>query len=60
LASVIWLPEDYLRFYLQYSHAKVTGGPSASTVEPTTSSSDPIDERSYGVDVVAARAQIDF
>lgn len=58
LASMVWIPEDYLRFYLQYSHAEITGGPFAATVKPT--SSKPIDERKYGVDTVAARAQIDF
>lgn len=58
LASLIWIPEDYMRFLLQYSHADITGGPLAATVDPT--SSKPIDERSYGVDVVMTRAQIDF
>jgi phosphate-selective porin OprO/OprP len=58
LASMVWIPEDYMRFYLQYSHAAITGGPLAATVRPT--SSDPIDEREYGVNTVAARAQIDF
>jgi len=36
----------------------MTGGPFAATVKST--SSKPIDEREYGVDTVAARAQIDF
>ena len=58
LASLIWIPEDYMRFLLQYSHADITGGPLAATVKPT--SSEPIDERSYGVDVILTRAQIDF
>ena len=58
LASLVWIPEDYMRFYLQYSHAQITGGPFAATVKP--GSSKPIDERGYGVDTVAARAQIDF
>jgi phosphate-selective porin OprO/OprP len=58
--GLTWIPEDYLRVLLNYSHAKITGGPSASTVEPTTPDSDPVDERSYGVDVVQARFQIDF
>ena len=47
-----------MRFYLQYSHAAITGGPFAATVKPT--SSKPIDERKYNVDTIAARAQIDF
>jgi len=58
LASLVWIPEDYMRFYLQYSHAAITGGPFAAAVKPT--SSKPIDERKYGVDTVAARAQVDF
>ena len=58
LASLVWIPEDYMRFYLQYSHAQITGGPFAATVK--SGSSKPIDERQYGVDTVAARAQVDF
>ena len=58
LASLVWIPEDYMRFYLQYSRAQITGGPFAATVKST--SSKPVDERSYAVDTVAARAQIDF
>jgi len=58
LASLVWIPEDYMRFYLQYSHAQITGGPFAATVKST--SSKPIDEREYSSDTVAARAQIDF
>ena len=58
LASLIWIPEDYMRFLLQYSHSDITGGPFAATVKPTSSES--VDDRSYGVDVVMTRAQIDF
>jgi phosphate-selective porin OprO/OprP len=58
LASLIWIPEDYVRFLLQFSHVEVTGGPFAATVEPT--STEPLDERSYGVNSVALRAQVDF
>ena len=58
LASLVWIPEDYMRFYLQYSHAQITGGPFAATVK--SGSSKPIDQRQYGVDTVAARAQVDF
>ena len=58
LASLVWIPEDYMRFYLQYSHAQITGGPFAATVKAT--STKPIDEREYSSDTVAARAQIDF
>ncbi|MEO6198594.1 MAG: porin [Sphingomicrobium sp.] len=58
LASLIWIPEDYVRFYLQYSHADITGGPLAETVKP--GSTKPLDDISYGVDTVMTRAQIDF
>jgi phosphate-selective porin OprO/OprP len=57
-ASLIWIPIDYVRFLLQYSRAEVTGGPLAAAVKPL--SAKPIDERSYGVDSVAVRAQFDF
>jgi phosphate-selective porin OprO/OprP len=60
LVGLTWIPEDYVRVLLNYSHAKITGGPLAATVEPTTPTSEPIDERSYGVDAVQARFQIDF
>ena len=49
-----------MRVLLNYSHASIKGGPLAATVEPTTPSSDPIDERKYGVDTVQARFQVDF
>ncbi|MEO6114196.1 MAG: porin [Sphingomicrobium sp.] len=58
LAGLTWIPEDYMRVLLNYSHAQITGGPSASTVEP--SSSKPVDKRKYGNDTVQARFQIDF
>lgn len=58
LTSLIWLPEDWLRFYLQYSHARITGGPLAGTVRPD--STRPLDERSFGVDSLQARASVDF
>ena len=57
LAGLIWIPEDWMRFYLQYSHARITGGPQAAVADPGTGA---LDERNYGVDVVATRAQIDF
>lgn len=58
LFGVTWIPEDYVRVLLNYSHASIEGGPLAATVKPD--SSDPINEREYGVDVVQARFQIDF
>ena len=60
LAGLTWIPEDYMRVLLNYSHAFIEGGPLAATVEPTTTSSEPINEHSFGVDTVQARFQIDF
>jgi hypothetical protein len=47
-----------MRFYLQYARAGIEGGPQAAAVE--SGSTRPLDKRSYNVDVVTARAQIDF
>jgi phosphate-selective porin OprO/OprP len=58
LGSVVWIPEDYFRLYLQYARAAITGGPRAATVDPT--STKPVDDRKYHVDTLAARASIDF
>ncbi|HXH53755.1 MAG TPA: porin [Sphingomicrobium sp.] len=58
LGSIVWIPEDWMRFYFQYAHAQITGGPQAASVEPT--SARPVDERKYGVDSFTARAAIDF
>jgi phosphate-selective porin OprO/OprP len=58
LASLIWLPEDYMRFYLQGAYARITGGPSAATVVSNTTEA--IDERDYESASLTARAQIDF
>jgi phosphate-selective porin OprO/OprP len=58
LGSLIWIPEDYMRFYLQYARAHIEGGPQAAAAEP--GSTRPLDKRSYNVNVVTARAQVDF
>ncbi|MEO6435894.1 MAG: porin [Tepidisphaeraceae bacterium] len=58
LGGLTWIPEDYLRVLLNYSHAEITGGPLAATVEPT--STKPLDKRKYGNDTVQARFQVDF
>ena len=60
LASVVWIPEDWMRFYLQYSHAFVTGGPLADDVSGLSSSDPEVDNYDYGVDFIGTRAQIDF
>jgi phosphate-selective porin OprO/OprP len=68
-ASLIWNPTDYIRLMAQYAHIEVTGGPSATSAisgpppvpgifpEGTTV---PINKRKYDVDVLGARAQVDF
>lgn len=58
LASLIWQPIDYVRITAQYAHAEIEGGPFASTVDAT--SSDPANERDYGVDSFALRFAYDF
>jgi phosphate-selective porin OprO/OprP len=56
-ASVIWNPIDWVRFMAQYGHLDVTGGPRAlGLVDPGK----PENKRSFGVDTIAARAQIEF
>jgi phosphate-selective porin OprO/OprP len=60
LASVVWIPEDWMRFYVQYSHAKVTGGPFADEVSGLATSDPAVDNVNYGVDFVGTRASIDF
>ena len=60
LASLIWIPEDYLRMYLQYSHAFVTGGPMADEVEGVAATTPGLDDAKYGVDFLGTRLQVDF
>jgi phosphate-selective porin len=58
LLGLNWYPIDYLRFMVNYGRVNVEGGPLAATVDPL--STDPVDERDYSVDVLAARMQIEF
>ena len=58
LASLIWIPEDYVRFLLQFSRAAVKGGPFAGIVD--AGSADPLNKRDYNSNGVALRAQVDF
>jgi len=60
LASVVWIPEDWMRFYFQYSHAFVKGGPFADEVSGLSSSDPDVDNVDYGVDFFGTRAQLDF
>lgn len=57
-ASLIWIPQDYVRFILQYIHTDINGGPIATVVDP--GSTKLATDRSYGVDSVGVRAQFDF
>lgn len=56
--GLTWIPMDYVRFIAQYVRTEVKGGPFAAAAKPT--STKPVDQRSYGVDSVAVRAQFDF
>ena len=50
LASLIWIPQDYVRFMLNYGHLRYQDAaiPAAGG------------DRDYGVNVIGARAQVDF
>lgn len=58
--SLSWNPTDYLRFLAQYARLQVTGGPRA--VPPLFSATDPtpLDQRHFGVNTAAMRAQLEF
>jgi phosphate-selective porin OprO/OprP len=48
-ASLVWIPQDHVRFLLNYGYLRYSGA------LPT-----PTGDTSYGVNVLGARAQIDF
>ncbi len=58
LFGLNWYPVDYVRFLFNYSHVMVEGGPFAALADPL--STDPVNQRGYDVNVVAARMQVDF
>jgi phosphate-selective porin OprO and OprP len=58
LFGLAWMPQDYVRFLVNYIHAEIEGGPFAATAKPL--STRPIDQRKYSVDGFAVRAQVDF
>lgn len=58
LLGLTWIPQDNLRFLINYIHTEVEGGPLAATVLPTSTA--PVDQRSYSTDAIAVRASIDF
>ena len=53
-----WYASDYVRFLINYGHINVRGGPIAAQAVPTSLA--PVNQRSYGVDVLQTRFQIDF
>jgi len=56
-ASLIWNPVDWLKFLAQVGHIDVTGGPRNALGSDLTK---PANKRKFGVDTVAARAQLEF
>ena len=70
MADLVWSPMDYVRFTAQYAHLNVRGGPRATVnsiaspglpngIFPIGTTTLP-NERKYGVDTAAVRAQLDF
>jgi phosphate-selective porin OprO/OprP len=58
--GLTWIPEDYVRVLVNYSHAEVEGGPFSDEVSGLASSNPDIADENYGIDVFQARFQIDF
>ena len=56
-ASVIWNPVDWVKFVAQFGHLDVTGGPRNALGSELTL---PANKRKFGVDTLAARAQLEF
>ncbi|MDQ3139328.1 MAG: porin [Pseudomonadota bacterium] len=48
-ASLIWIPQDYVRFLINYGHLRYQDAAISAA-----------GDRDYGIDVIGARAQIDF
>ncbi len=59
-AGLTWIPEDYVRVLLNYSHAFVSGGPFVDEVEGVATNDPDAKDTDYGVDVMQMRFQIDF
>lgn len=58
LAGLTWIPEDYARVLLDYSHAFIEGGPFAAQVKPDSSKD--VNKRKYGNNTIQMRFQVDF
>lgn len=51
MASLIWTPVDHIRFMLNYAHMDYTNATVVNAING---------DRNYGVDTLAARAQLSF
>lgn len=60
MASLIWLPIDYVKFMLQYAHSDISGGPSARAFSGYTTPTPAGFQHGYGVDAIGFRTQLDF
>lgn len=58
LLGLNWYPSDYVRLMVNYGRIEVEGGPLAAQVDPTSTL--PVSQRKYGVNVLQTRFQIDF
>ena len=58
LVGLNWYPIDYVRFMVNYGHVGVTGGPLAAQVLPTSTL--PVNQRDYSLELLQTRLQIDF
>lgn len=58
LLGLNWYPVDYVRVMLNYGRINVEGGPIAVLVDPT--STVPVNQRNFGVNVLQTRLQFDF
>lgn len=58
LLGLNWHLNDYIRVLLNYGRIEVEGGPLAATVDPA--STQPVNQRHYGTNVVQSRLQFEF
>ena len=58
IGALNWWPMDYVRFTGQFQHEEIQGGPYAGIVVPL--STQPVNQRKFGVDAFVVRAQLDF
>lgn len=58
LLAMNWSPIDHVRVMLNYGRIEIEGGPLAGLVRPMSTA--PVNERSYTVDLLSARMQLEF